>query len=95
MEVGKLIERFQEESFELYNPKSDPGESENLAASQAETAEEFRTVLFDCQSVTNVRRPPEKSRTSDQESPSNARASSCPPAGFPNSLAVTRASDTR
>ena len=59
MEVGKPIEKFQEESFELYNPKSDPGESENPAASQAETAEQLRTVLFDCQSVTNVRRPPE------------------------------------
>ncbi|QDT14950.1 sulfatase [Alienimonas californiensis] len=41
----KLIERYEDGALELYNLKQDPSETRNLAARQAEKAEELRAKL--------------------------------------------------
>ena len=64
----KLIEKFQDESFELYNLKNDPGEKKNLAESQPQKAKELKQVLSDWQTATGAPRPVEKNPAYDPSS---------------------------
>lgn len=60
-----MIEKFQDESFELYNLKNDPGEKKNLAESQPQKAKELRQVLLDWQTTTDAPRPVEQNPAYD------------------------------
>lgn len=53
----KLIEKFEDESLELYNLRNDPGESQNLAESQPGKAKELFNVLARWQRTTEAPRP--------------------------------------
>lgn len=64
----KLIEKFQDESFELYNLKNDPGEKKNLVESQSQKAKELKQVLLDWQTTTGAPRPVEKNPAYDPSS---------------------------
>lgn len=55
----KLIEKFQDQSFELYDLQSDPGESHNLATSKPDKLRELKTVLHKWQSDLHAPRPVE------------------------------------
>jgi len=64
----KLIEKFQDESFELYNLNNDPGEKKNLAESQPQKAKELKQVLLEWQTTTGAPRPVEKNPAYDPSS---------------------------
>lgn len=64
----KLIEKFQDESFELYYLKNDAGEKKNLAESQPQKAKELKQVLSDWQTATGAPRPVEKNPAYDPSS---------------------------
>lgn len=53
----KLIEKFQDESFELYNLQNDPGENKNLASSESEQLKRLQETLRTWQNELNAPRP--------------------------------------
>ncbi len=57
---GKLIEKFEDESLELYTLRNDPGESQNLAESQPGKAKELFNVLTRWRRTTEAPRPTKK-----------------------------------
>lgn len=65
MRDWKLIEKFQDESFELYNLRDDIGEKDNLAGQNPVKLKELQQVLSDWQTTTNAPRPIEKNPAYD------------------------------
>lgn len=61
----KLIEKFQDESFELYNLRDDAAEKNNLAKQNPAKLRELQKALLDWQVTTNAPRPIEKNPAYD------------------------------
>jgi arylsulfatase A-like enzyme len=61
----KLIEKFQDETLELYDLKNDPGETKNLFESQPQKAKQLKQVLLDWQTTTSAPRPVDKNPAYD------------------------------
>lgn len=64
----KLIEKFQDETLELYDLKNDPGEKKNLIESQPQKAKQLKQILLDWQKTTSAPRPVDKNPAYDPSS---------------------------
>ncbi|MCA9008345.1 MAG: sulfatase [Planctomycetaceae bacterium] len=72
----KLIEKFQDESFELYNLRDDVGEKHNLAKQNPAKLRELQKVLSDWQATTLAPRPTQANPAYDPSTPLNNRGGS-------------------
>ncbi|MEZ6031819.1 MAG: sulfatase [Planctomycetaceae bacterium] len=69
----KLIEKFQDGSFELYNLRDDVGEKQNLAKQNPAKLRELQKVLSDWQATTHAPRPMQANPAYDPSTPLNNR----------------------
>lgn len=69
----KLIEKFQDESFELYNLRDDVGEKHNLAKQNPAKLRDLQKVLSDWQATTHAPRPTQANPAYDPATPLNNR----------------------
>ncbi len=61
----KLIEKFQDETFELYNLRNDPGEKKNLASIEPAQLKRLKETLRSWQDDLNAPRPTEPNPSYD------------------------------